>query len=743
MSIDLAPEVQSCVGIAEQIVQAEQHRFLTTEHYFAAMMTDRRFVQALIDCKVDIEQVGELVQDAMINKLDPGLRSNRPVPANPPRSESFNRVMGRAVQVALTNSRNSVTNAEIMQAMWNENHTLAKQIMVLTAWKINDIYLRYYELVQGGGAEGGSFLQQYAVDLTEKAKKNELDPIIGREGVVDQIVSNLARKTKNNVILLGDPGVGKTAVAEALAIAITAGSTPEAVKDHQVYSLDMGALMAGTKYRGEFEDRLKKIIKELEEKKNTILFIDEAHSIVGAGTAGNPQGGADMSNLLKPALARGDIKVIAATTWADFRRTFEKDRALMRRFNKITVDEPTVEETKLILLGLKKRYEKFHSTTITQAVLKSIVDLCDRHIKGRVFPDKAIAVLDATMAQNRTRPEGTRTKSINMTQVKEQVAKMAGVPISVIDQEQEPDKLAGLEERVLGRVFGQDKAVKTILDSVYVARSGLRVAQKPIASYLLVGPTGSGKTELAKAISNELGMKLLRYDMSEYMEKHSVSGLVGSPPGYVGFEDGTMGGGKLINEVDSNPNSVVLFDEIEKAHPDVVNILLQIMDEGRATGKTGKEANFQNCIILLTSNLGAEARERNVVGFGVDNRTEDGEGDINRFFRPEFRNRLDGIVTFGKLDNKTIRLVAGKFINELTKQLKAKNVELTLDEAAWNWLAKFGYDEKMGARPMERLINRELRLPISKELLFGKLKSGGQVQVSAKEGLEITYGEEA
>ena len=531
------------------------------------------------------------------------------------------------------------------------------------------------------------------------------------------MITVLARRFKANVLMVGDPGVGKTAIIEGLAQEVARNNVPAFLKDHEVWSLEIGALLAGSKYRGEFEEKFRQVIGALETKKNCILFIDEAHTMKGAGAGNNSS--LDFANMLKPAITKGNLKVVASTTWEEFYESFEKDRALMRRFHRVAVDEPTSSVTEQILIGLSPRLETFHNVLIDTEAITAAVELSGRYIHDRKNPDKSIDLIDGACARQRVKDQGNVT--INRHLIEEQVSKVLGIPLDKLQNERNAN-IADLESNIKQKLYGQDSAVDTVLERVYINYSGIGNDKKPMASFLFLGPTGTGKTELAKLLAENLDMKLLRYDMSEYQERHTVSSLIGAPPGYVGFEDGNVGGGKLISDLSKNPYAVLLFDEVEKAHPDVINIFLQMLDEGRITSSNGKTVNCKNTIIIMTSNLGAKDSERLNIGFGSQEKTGEDERALKEFFRPELRNRIDKICKFGKLDKLAIKKIVVKFIDELQTSLNAKNIRLTLTESVVDYLADKGYDPLMGARPLSRKIDELIRVPLSKKILFDNLR---------------------
>jgi ATP-dependent Clp protease ATP-binding subunit ClpA len=577
--------------------------------------------------------------------------------------------------------------------------------------------------------QADKILRNYTENLNQKYFDKKIDPVIGREEELETIKQTLARRNKNNILLVGDPGVGKTAVVEGLArrIAKNKDDIPEYLKDHIVYSLDVAGMIAGSKFRGDFEERLKLILNALEKKGKTILFVDEAHMMVGAGSTG--QGGVDLAQMIKPVLTKGSLKVIASTTWEEYRKFFEKDRALMRRFQRVQIGEPTNDTCIKIIKGVKQYYEKFHTCTITDEACEDAVEYSSKFIADKKLPDKAIDVIDS--ACSRLRLKGIKEGKIDHDEIIHEISKITGISIEQLSQKQATN-LKTLEEKMKLQVFGQDEALNKVIDKILVSRAGLKSLNKPVGSFLFLGPTGCGKTETAKQLAKTLGVELLRFDMSEYQEKHSIAKLIGSPPGYVGYEDSNMGGGMFVNEVEKNPHAVVLFDEVEKAHRDVSNMLLQVMDYGTVTGSNGKKADCRNITLILTSNLGAEEMERATLGFGDTQRTEDDDA-MKRFFPPEFRNRLDAVIKFSKLGKSTMKKIVGKFLQELNTMTIEKGVEVNASDESVNYLIEKGFDAKLGARPLSRIIDNEIKKPLSRMILFGELQSGGRVEVTVKD----------
>ena len=566
-------------------------------------------------------------------------------------------------------------------------------------------------------------LREFTTDLNAAVKANKIDPIIGRNEELEQVALALGRRSKSNVLMVGEPGVGKTAIAEGLAFNIVNGNVPDFLVEYNVYTLDIGSMLAGSKYRGDFEERFKLVLQALQKKGKTIMFIDEAHMISGAGASGSNSSN-DMANMLKPALTKGNLKVVASTTWEEYRKYFEKDRALMRRFQRVSIDEPSEENTIKILQGIKGYYETYHDTTITEEAIKAAVKLSVKYQTEKKLPDKAIDLIDVACSRFKVNNQ-IENKIVNEENIQFELAKMINLPEEQV-KERESENLANLEHNLKNVVYGQDQAIEDIVDKILVAQAGLKSENKPVGSFVFMGPTGVGKTELSKQLAAQLGVKLVRFDMSEFQEKHSVSKLIGSPPGYVGFEEDA---GQLIIKLQENPNCVLLLDEIEKAHPDVSTILLQIMENGRVTGSNGKEADARNCTLILTTNLGAQEAEKNAIGFGEDLDKDYEDTDFKKYFPPEFRNRLDGVITFGKLDKPVMMKIVGKFLLELKQQVKEKDIAIEITDEALDYLVDKGFNPKMGARPLQRVIDNQIKRPLSRKMLFGDLKNGGSVTI--------------
>ncbi len=726
--------------------EKRKHEYVTIEHVLVSLVKDKMIGATLVDFKINVGGLIKELEDYLDTKCNDIVAKGKDKVV-PRKTASLERLMNRAFTQALFQGRQDVSAIDILISIFAEKKSYAA--FFLKKYNVNKqdlIDLVSTETILDEGMAGltpiggqpqseqklrpnqaDRILKSYCENLNQKYFDKKIDPVIGRDEETNELKQILARRNKNNVLIVGDPGVGKTAVVEGLArrIAKNKQDVPEYIKDHIVWSLDVNALIAGSKFRGDFEERLKLIVNALDQKGKSILFIDEAHMMVGAGATGGGNS-MDMANMIKPALLKGTIKVIASTTWEEYRKFFEKDRALMRRFQRLQVGEPTKETAVKILKGVKQYYEKFHKCTITDEACEDAVEYSAKFIADKKLPDKAIDVMDVACA--RLRLNAIKDGKIDHEEIIHEISKMTGISIEQLSQKQ-ASNLKTLEEKMKLQVFGQDKAINTIVDKILVARAGLKSLNKPVGSFLFLGPTGCGKTETARQLAKTLGVELLRFDMSEYQEKHSIAKLIGSPPGYVGFEDTTMGGGMFINEVEKNPHAVVLFDEVEKAHRDVSNMLLQVMDYGTVTGSNGKKADCRNITLIMTSNLGAEDMERNNIGFGSHERTGEDDAALKKFFPPEFRNRLDATIKFEKLGKETMKSIVGKFLLELNAMTVEKNVEVNATDEAIEWLIKKGFDSKLGARPLQRVIDDEIKKPLSKMILFGELTEGGMVEV--------------
>jgi ATP-dependent Clp protease ATP-binding subunit ClpA len=712
------PEIEQIVDAAVKIARDKHHEYVLTEHVLLSMVRHDPFQKLLVKYGTDVAKLDvelEAYLDSLVNLIKHG-------DIQPKKTNALERVFNRALTQVLFTGRRSVSTVDLYLAMMSESNSHSQYFLLKYGIKkaeFVDFYQKHYKQsdVKLNNQQATEVLEEHCTNLTRLAQENKLEPMIGRSTELDEMITVLARRFKANVLLVGDPGVGKTAIVEGLAQEIQHNRVPEFLRGHEVWGLEIGSLLAGSKYRGEFEEKFKQVIAALEAKKNCILFIDEAHTMKGAGAGNNSS--LDFANMLKPAITKGNLKVVASTTWEEFYESFEKDRALMRRFHRVGVDEPSDEVTEQILIGLSPRLETFHNVMIDTAAMTAAVELSRRYIHDRKNPDKSIDLIDGACARERVKDQGNVTITRDM--IMAQLSKTANIPLDRLQNERSA-KIVDLESNIKQKLYGQDAAVDSVLERVYINFSGIGNEKKPIASFLFLGPTGTGKTELAKLLSSNLDMQLLKYDMSEYQEKHTVSSLIGAPPGYVGFEDGNVGGGKLISDISKNPFSIILFDEIEKAHPDVINIMLQMLDEGRLTSSNGKTINLKNCIIIMTSNLGARDNENNNIGFGQAlQKTGSEDKAMKDFFKPELRNRIDQICKFNKLDTLAIKKIVVKFVAELQDSLMNKNIRLTLAEPVVDVLADKGYDPKMGARPLARKIDELIRVPLSKRILFDRL----------------------
>ena len=742
----LSPELEVSLNTAFQSAREKRHEYITVEHLLTALLDNPTAARVLRACGGDVDELRRNLNEFLEENV-PTLPSGSEIDTHP--TLGFQRVIQRAVLHVQGAGRKEVTGANVLVAILAEKESHAVYFLYkqnITRFDVVNYISHGISKVpqegqnelpsseepdDGTPAPERSPLDVFAVNLNEQAQQGKIDPLIGRDEEVGRTIQILCRRRKNNPLYVGEAGVGKTAIAEGLAKKIVDAEVPEVLASSTIFALDMGALLAGTKYRGDFEKRLKAVLQQLKKQKNAILFIDEIHTVIGAGAASG--GAMDASNLLKPVLQSGDVKCIGSTTYQEYRNVFEKDRALARRFQKIDVTEPSMDEAVQILRGLKSRYEDHHQVKYTNQSLRSAVELSHRYINDRHLPDKAIDVIDEAGASLHLLPPKKRKKTIGVHDIETIVAKMARIPPKSVSRT-DRDALRTLERDLKMVVFGQDEAIDALATSIKLARSGLAHPEKPVGCYLFSGPTGVGKTEVTRQLAAVMGVELIRFDMSEYMERHTVSRLIGAPPGYVGFDQG----GLLTDAVNKHPHAVLLLDEIEKAHPDVFNLLLQVMDHGTLTDNNGRKSDFRNVSLVMTTNAGADKLGRASMGFTHQDHSGDELQDIKRMFNPEFRNRLDAIVQFKRLDDDTIGHVVDKFILELEAQLADKNVTIDLDNAARKWLAKHGHDPAMGARPMARLIQEKVKKPLADELLFGKLAHGGQVKVSAKKG-ELTF----
>jgi len=725
-------------GIFEEAIKqatTAKHEYVTIEHFAMALVQEEQFAKTLEEFGVDLtaikkdltQYIGDKLQDIIV----PNLRGR------PKKTQALERMLNRAFTQTLFSGRTTIEPTDVFLSLLKEKKSFAAFCMRkhgIDSEKFSN-FIEAEQIVGEAASENYNasqlekIISAFCSNLSVKAKRGKIDPVIGRANEIEETVLILARRQKANVMLVGDPGVGKTAIAEGLAVEIANDNVPEFIKGSTVYSLDIGALVAGSKYRGDFEERLKMVIHALEKKEKAILFIDEAHMMNGAGAGGSGQSN-DMANMLKPALGKGTIKVVASTTWEEYRKHFEKDRALMRRFQRVTVDEPTPEVTIDILHGLKKYYEAHHGITITDKAIEGAVKYSEKYMADKKLPDKAIDIIDRAGARFKVKDE--KNGIVDHDQVVFEVSKMTNLPLEQIAAK-ETETLKDLEGGMKTRVFGQDEAINNLLDKIFIAQAGLKSLNKPVGSFLFVGPTGCGKTETAKVLSQEMGVELVRFDMSEFQEKHSVAKFIGAPPGYVGFEEDA---GQLITKLQEHPNCILLLDEIEKAHRDVSNVLLGLMDNGFVTGSNGKKADARNAIVIMTSNLGAREMEANAIGFGDMERNGEDDTAVSNFFAPEFRNRLDGIIKFDKLEKSTMLLIVDKFVKEVNDMIADKGILIELTDKVKQFLVKTGFNRKMGARPLQRVIDDKIKKPMSREVLFGKLVNGGHVTVDL-DGEEI------
>jgi len=725
-----------------QIAMMRHHELVTLEHLLVALLEDKDIQQLIVRTHGDLDA---LTSDTLFWLDDPSKHVIVKAGQYQPRHTTLlMNVVKKSKTQSMFSGKQEVSPVDLLMAMYSitdspasyflDKHTAGKEALIdyLTRSVAADLDLMDTK-------EATEILRTYCINLNDRAKKGKIDPLIGREVEVENITQILARRNKHNVIMVGDPGVGKTVIAEGLAKRIVDHEVPDTLVDKTIWCLDIASLVAGTKYRGDFEERMKQIIKALQSSPDSIAFIDEIHMIMGAGSGGGSGGALDAANMLKPALSRGEIRCIGSTTQEEYRKHFEKDRALARRFQKIDIDEPSVEDSKRILRGIAKYYEKYHGIIYENSALDAAVELTSKHIHDKFLPDKAIDIIDSAAAWQRIRPEDTRLTTITKKEIEIEVGRVAKIPAATV-KSNEVEKLARLDSDLKKVVFGQEEAIDNLVNSIYMSRSGLRENDKTLGSYLFTGPSGVGKTEAAKQLAATLGIQFVRFDMSEYQERHSVSKFIGSPPGYVGYGDGSAGSGLLINTLETHPHCVLLFDEIEKAHPDVYNIFLQMMDNGTVSSSQGKTASARNCVVIFTSNLGAADMERELIGFHKHGERDEDTKAVNSHFTPEFRNRLDAIVRFNKLSKSNMDKILEKFLKQLNDLSNKKNVNIILEPAAKEWLIDKGFDDKMGARPLARVISENIKKPLSREMLFGKLKNGGAAMVSVKDNkLEFEF----
>jgi ATP-dependent Clp protease ATP-binding subunit ClpA len=722
------PEIETIIEQAIKIAKAKKHIYVTLEHALLSLLTYEPFNKILDDFGVDVEDM-ILEVDSYLDSMNTLVVSGDDE-ISPKKTNSLERVFNRAVTQVLFTGRRQIEVIDLYASIMQETNCHAHYFLLKYGVTRTE-FINYWNKTQKANKnssklteeQANEILEEHTINLTELAKKGKLEPLIGREKEVEDIINVLAKRFKSNVLMVGDPGVGKTVIAEGLAQRIISEEVPPFLLSHEVYSLEVGSLLAGSKYRGDFEEKVKQVLEALASKPKTILFIDEAHTMRNSGNSSG--GSVDFANMIKPAITKGNLKVIASTTWEEYYESFEKDRALMRRFFRVSIDEPNRETVVSILTGLSTRLEKFHDVVIEKGAIEAAVTYSSRYIHDRKNPDKSIDLLDAACAKQRV--ADNKGAVISESNIKEQVTKMCKVSPDKLDNDNS-EKMINLEGNIKSKLFGQDETIEQVLERIYVSYAGISNDKKPMASFLFLGPTGSGKTETARLLSEYLSMPLLRYDMSEYQEKHSVAALIGAPPGYVGYGEGNLGGGKIINDLSKNPYAILLFDEVEKAHPDVYNLFLQLLDDGRITSTNGKTVDAKNTIIIMTSNLGARDSERNNIGFGSIQKTGEDEKALKEFFKPELRNRIDLVCKFKKLDTLAIKKIVLKFINELKAQISAQHdITLNLSEEVIEYLANVGYDDKMGARPLARKIDEVIRVPLSKKILFERLKSSNVI----------------
>ena len=727
-------ELEAIFEKAIELANEKKHEYITLEHFLYSMVEDETFKNILTNFGTDTASLSQDLATYINEELKEIENENID---KPKKTHSVDRVLNRAFASVLFNGKTNLEPLDCFISMFAEKKSYANYFIK----KANIDKDKFIDFIKKEGLDDNDeeedsssqrsnhqtekLINKFCVNLTAKAKAKKIDPVIGREKEIEEVELILARRHKANVMMVGDPGVGKTAIAEGLARKINEGSVPNFIKDYTVYGLDISAMLAGSKYRGDFEERLKAVINAVEKKGKCIIFIDEAHMMNGAGASNGSSN--DMANMLKPVLSKGTIKVIASTTWEEYRKHFEKDRALMRRFQRVNIEEPDEKTAIKIIQGIKKYYERHHGVKITNQAVIDSVTYSVKYMADKKLPDKAIDLIDCACARFKLRDEENGV--VDHEEILFEVSKIANLPTEQVSNK-ESINIANLEKNMRSVVFGQDKAIENLLNKIFIAQAGLKSFDKPIGNFLFVGPTGVGKTEAAKQLATNLNVKLIRFDMSEFQEKHSVSKFIGSPPGYVGFEENA---GQLITNLQENPNCVLLLDEVEKAHPDVLTVLLQLMDNGFVTGSNGKKADGRNAIIIMTSNLGAADAERNTIGFGNLERDLDTKDSVDVFFAPEFRNRLDAVIKFGKLDHDTMMLIVKKFIKDLNTLVKDKGIHVTLDDDAVDHLVKKGFNTKMGARPLQREINEQIKLPLSKEILFGRLTNGGIAEITVEE----------
>ncbi len=736
--VEPSKELQLVFDKSIKDAQKLQHEYITLEHLLYAMFCEENFINVVSTFGGDVEYIKANLEHHLKTQCD-DIKIEQ-TKFKPKKTSTVERILNRAFTQVLFAGRQHIDLSDVLLSVLSEKKSIGTYYLEkggmdkvkFAEFLNNELEDENWEDEEMSG-EARKALRAFTTNLNDQVKRGKVDPIIGRGEELESLALALGRRAKNNVLMVGDPGVGKTAIAEGLAYNIEQGTVPNFLKEYKVYNLDIGAMLAGSKYRGDFEERFKLVLQALTKQGKTIMFVDEAHMMSGAG-AGGGNNSNDLANMLKPALTKGDLKVVASTTWEEYRKYFEKDRALMRRFQRVVIGEPSKQTTTEILQGIKKYYEDHHATTITDEAVDAAVKLSVKYQSDKKLPDKAIDLIDVACSRFKVNNVVDGEKIVGEEEIQFEMAKMLDLPTEQI-AERETSNLANLEDNIKKVVYGQDSAIESIVDKILVSQAGLKPDDKPVGAFVFMGPTGTGKTETAKALAQQLGVKLVRIDMSEYMEKHSVSKLIGSPPGYVGHEENA---GILITKLQESPNCVLLLDEIEKAHPDVSQILLQVMDNGKLTGSNGKEADARNCTLILTTNLGAKDAEKNTIGFGGDDREHVYEDKaLKKFFSPEFRNRLDGVITFASLGKPVMMKIVGKFLVELKDMVKDKGITITISDDALDHLVDKGFDPKMGARPLQRVIDKDIKRPLSKQILFGDLKTGGTVNIDFKDDVLV------
>jgi ATP-dependent Clp protease ATP-binding subunit ClpA len=733
--VEPSKDLQLVFEKAIKDAQKLRHEYVTLEHLLFAMFCEENFVNLMNMYGADVDYIKANLEHHLKTNSDDIILPEDVKKFKPKKTQSVERALNRAFTQVLFAGRSHIELTDLLLSVLHEKKSIScylldkggvekERFSDFISSETEEQVLDDPEITN----EMRKAIKSFTTNLNDEVKRGKVDPIIGRNDELESVALALGRRSKNNVLMVGDPGVGKTAIAEGLAFNIEQGNVPSFLKEYRVYNLDIGAMLAGSKYRGDFEERFKLVLQGLIREGKTIMFIDEAHMMSGAGAGGSGNSN-DLANMLKPALAKGDLKVVASTTWDEYRKYFEKDRALMRRFQRVTIGEPTKSTTVDILKGIRKYYEDYHATTITDEAIDAAVKLSVKYQSDKKLPDKAIDLIDVACARFKVNDVEGKEKIVTEDNIYFELAKMLNLPTEQV-AERETDNLKNLEDNLKSVVFGQDDAIESIVDKILVSQAGLKPDDKPIGAFVFMGPTGTGKTETAKQLANNLGVKLVRFDMSEYMEKHSVAKLIGSPPGYVGHEDNA---GQLITKLQENPNCVLLLDEIEKAHPDVSQILLQLMDNGKVTGSNGKEADARNCTLILTTNLGAAQAEKSSIGFGADEDNTYEDTEFKRFFAPEFRNRLDGVITFAKLGKEVMLKIVGKFLVELKTMVKDKGIAIKVTDEALDYLVDKGFDPKNGARPLQRVIDKDIKRPLSRQILFGDLKNGGKLTIDVKD----------